>query len=239
MLDHRLNTRTVYLNPINRYLYWNMGYHVEHHMFPMVPYHALGKLHELMKADCPPPYNGLIEAYREVIPALIRQSKDPDYYVQRPLPAPSRRRAARSRPERYLHCRPDAAGWIEACDLGRSCRGMCCASSTAGQTYAIYRTQIGQLFATDGFCTHGQAHLADGFLQGTCIECPKHNGRFDIRDGSVRRPPPRRPLQDVSSAGEGRQGAAERRRDGSRSTGDGRGQLKQNRLNCFPVQKAG
>ena len=64
-----------------------------------------------------------------------------------------------------------------------------------GHTYAIYRTQIGQLFASDGFCTHGRAQLADGFLQGTCIECPKHNGRFDIRDGSVRRPPPRRPLR--------------------------------------------
>ena len=60
VLDHRLNTRTVYLNPINRFLYWNMGYHIEHHMFPMVPYHNLGKLHELMKADCPPPYNGLV-----------------------------------------------------------------------------------------------------------------------------------------------------------------------------------
>ena len=88
VLDHRLNCRTVYLNPINRFLYWNMDYHVEHHMFPMVPYHALGKLHELMKADCPPAYNGLIEAYREVIPALIRQSKDPDYYVQRPSAGP-------------------------------------------------------------------------------------------------------------------------------------------------------
>ena len=38
VLDHRLNTRTVYLNLINRYLYWNMGFHIEHHMFPMVPY---------------------------------------------------------------------------------------------------------------------------------------------------------------------------------------------------------
>ena len=86
VLDHRLNTRTVYLNLINRYLYWNMGYHIEHHMFPMVPYYNLGKLHELMKADCPPPYNGLVAAYREVIPALIRQSKDPNYFVQRTLP---------------------------------------------------------------------------------------------------------------------------------------------------------
>ena len=41
VLDHRLNSRTVYMNPIFRFLYWNMNYHVEHHMFPMVPYHAL------------------------------------------------------------------------------------------------------------------------------------------------------------------------------------------------------
>ena len=89
MLDHRLNTRTVYMNPVNRYLYWNMGYHVEHHMFPMVPYHNLPKLHELVKSDVPPPYHGLAEAWREIIPALIRESKDPDYFVQRPLPAPA------------------------------------------------------------------------------------------------------------------------------------------------------
>jgi fatty acid desaturase len=37
VLDHRLNTRTVYMNPLSRYVYWNMNYHVEHHMFPMVP----------------------------------------------------------------------------------------------------------------------------------------------------------------------------------------------------------
>ena len=76
-LDHRLNCRTVYMNRLNRYLYWNMGYHTEHHMFPLIPYHALPKLHELVKADMPTPYNGLLEAYREIIPALVRQSKDP------------------------------------------------------------------------------------------------------------------------------------------------------------------
>ena len=50
VLDHRLNARTVYMNPIFRFLYWNMNYHVEHHMFPMIPYHALPQLHEAMKA---------------------------------------------------------------------------------------------------------------------------------------------------------------------------------------------
>ncbi|MEO0637071.1 MAG: fatty acid desaturase, partial [Pseudomonadota bacterium] len=34
VLDHRLNTRTVYMNRINRFIYLNMNYHVEHHMYP-------------------------------------------------------------------------------------------------------------------------------------------------------------------------------------------------------------
>ncbi|MDF2732635.1 MAG: mocD, partial [Desertimonas sp.] len=37
VLDHRLDARTIYMNPVFRFLYWNMNYHVEHHMFPLVP----------------------------------------------------------------------------------------------------------------------------------------------------------------------------------------------------------
>ena len=77
------------MNPIFRFLYWEMNYHVEHHMFPMVPYHALAKLHQELKADMPKPYNGLWEAYREIIPALLRQVKDPTYFVRRQLPGTS------------------------------------------------------------------------------------------------------------------------------------------------------
>ncbi len=85
--DHRLNCRTVYMNPVFRFLYWNMNYHVEHHMFPMVPFHALPRLHEAIKADCPPPYHGTWETYREILPAILRQAREPDYFVKRPLPA--------------------------------------------------------------------------------------------------------------------------------------------------------
>ncbi|MQT13585.1 fatty acid desaturase family protein [Segnochrobactrum spirostomi] len=87
VLDHRLNSRTVYMNPLFRFLYWNMNYHVEHHMFPMVPYHALPKLHAAMKHDCPQPYPSCLAAYREIIPALLRQRKDPTWHVERRLPA--------------------------------------------------------------------------------------------------------------------------------------------------------
>ena len=84
--DHRMNSRTVYMNPFFRFVYSNMNYHVEHHMFPMVPFHALPALHEEIKADCPPAYHGTLAAYREMIPALRRQRRDPFHYVRRPLP---------------------------------------------------------------------------------------------------------------------------------------------------------
>jgi len=87
VLDHRLNSRTIYMNPVFRFLYWNMNYHIEHHMFPMVPYHALPALHREMKHDCPPPNRSLMEALREVFGALLKQRHDPTFTIKRPLPA--------------------------------------------------------------------------------------------------------------------------------------------------------
>ena len=87
--DHRLNTRTVRLNPLFAFLYMNMNYHVEHHMFPLVPFHALPRLHALIADQCAPAYAGLRHAYAEIIPTLLRQAKDEQYYVRRPLPGPT------------------------------------------------------------------------------------------------------------------------------------------------------
>ena len=49
-------------------------------------------------------------------------------------------------------------------------------------TYAVYRYKD-KVYATDGLCTHEKVHLSDGLVMEHVIECPKHNGRFDIRDG--------------------------------------------------------
>jgi hypothetical protein len=43
-----------------------------------------------MKADTPPPYPNILAAYREIVPTLARQVKDPAYHVVRPLPANAR-----------------------------------------------------------------------------------------------------------------------------------------------------
>lgn len=87
VIDHRLNCRTVYMNPVLRFIYWNMNYHIEHHMFPMVPYHRLPELHEEMKPYCPKPYPSVLAAYAEIIPAVLKQVRDPTYAVKRELPA--------------------------------------------------------------------------------------------------------------------------------------------------------
>ncbi len=178
------------MNWLNRYLYWNMGYHVEHHMFPLVPYHALPKLHALIKEDCPGAYHGLLEAYREIIPTLLRQAQDPTYFVQRQLPAPTQRTIEPAASQAIIaEGKPVVDGWIEVCESTRLLREDVLRFDYDHKTYALYRTAAGQCYATEGICTHGNAHLADGFVKGTLIECAKHNGRFDVRDGSPQRLP--------------------------------------------------
>ena len=82
-LAHRLH------EPVCRFIYWNMNYHVEHHMFPMVPYHALPKLHEVIKHDLPAPISDRSwTAYREMIPAFLRQLRKEGLFPRaRELPA--------------------------------------------------------------------------------------------------------------------------------------------------------
>ena len=63
--DHRLNTRTVLMNPLSRFIYLNMNYHIEHHMFPLVPYYNLPSLHQEIKEDLPAPSPSIFAAYTE------------------------------------------------------------------------------------------------------------------------------------------------------------------------------
>jgi MocE subfamily Rieske [2Fe-2S] domain protein len=186
VLDHRLNCRTVYMNPINRYLYWNMNYHVEHHMFPLVPYHALPRLHEAVKDDCPPPYPNILTAWREIIPAWRRQIKDPGYHVKRQLPRPKARIAQRIRVSR---AEPDAEGWLDVCAAAEIGHADVIRFDHGQKTYALYRDAESKLYATDGVCTHGNTHLSEGLVLGKAIECAKHNGRFNLIDGSPARAP--------------------------------------------------
>ena len=60
---------------------------------------------------------------------------------------------------------------------------------------AVFHTEDGELYAIDDTCTHQDASLADGWLEGCEVECPLHASRFDLRTGAVDAPPAKRPIR--------------------------------------------
>jgi fatty acid desaturase len=72
--DFRLNSRTFILNPVVRVLYWQMNYHIEHHMYPAVPCYRLGRLHRAIAYDLPPCPVGIVATWREIASAVRRQT---------------------------------------------------------------------------------------------------------------------------------------------------------------------
>ncbi len=59
--------------------------------------------------------------------------------------------------------------WVTRVEVGR-------------KTIAIYDTPTG-IYASLALCTHGGADLCDGYFDDHVIECPLHQGAFDVRDG--------------------------------------------------------
>ena len=88
--DFRLCTRTFLLNPVIRFLYWHMNFHIEHHMYAGVPCYHLRQLHAAIAHDLPNCPNGLWETWREIIGILRRQKIEPSYEFVPVLPAPIR-----------------------------------------------------------------------------------------------------------------------------------------------------
>jgi len=76
-------------------------------------------------------------------------------------------------------------GWVEACGADEIEVEDVRPFDHGGRSYALYRTGSGEYFASDGMCTHEAADLTEGFVIGSVIECPRHNGRFDIRTGKA------------------------------------------------------
>jgi fatty acid desaturase len=84
--DFRLSCRTVLMNPIAQFLYWNMNYHVEHHMFAGVPFYNLAELRKAIEPDLPPASKGFRAAWKDILLSLRRQKVDPTYAIEPALP---------------------------------------------------------------------------------------------------------------------------------------------------------
>ena len=76
------------------------------------------------------------------------------------------------------------AEWIQVCRAEDVPEGEARAFSVGLREIAIYHLEDG-FHATDDLCTHGNASLADGIIDGDAIECPLHLGTFDIRTGAA------------------------------------------------------
>jgi 3-phenylpropionate/trans-cinnamate dioxygenase ferredoxin component len=53
----------------------------------------------------------------------------------------------------------------------------------------------GELLAIDDTCTHQDASLADGWVEGCAVECPLHAACFDLRTGMPSGPPAKLPVR--------------------------------------------
>ena len=72
--------------------------------------------------------------------------------------------------------------WIEAAALDDLPADDVKGVQVEGLDIALYKVG-GDVFATSDICTHAQARLCEGFLEGHEIECPLHQGKFDVRNG--------------------------------------------------------
>jgi rubredoxin---NAD+ reductase len=84
--DFRRNCRSFYVNPFSRFLYWQMNYHIEHHMFAGVPCYNLHKLHKEIKKDLPYTFKGIVDCWYNIIGVIYRQQEDPNYEYVAKLP---------------------------------------------------------------------------------------------------------------------------------------------------------
>ena len=81
------------------------------------------------------------------------------------------------------------ADWVEACAVDDVEEEDVIRFDHGGRSFAVYRSPDDEFFATDGYCTHEKAHLADGLVMDDIIECPKHNGRFNYKTGAAKGAP--------------------------------------------------
>ena len=85
--DWRQNTRTYISDPVSAFFYWNLQYHVEHHMYAAVPYYNLPKLRKAIGWDLPVASRGLLATWKEMMETVRRQRRDSGYFFTPPLPA--------------------------------------------------------------------------------------------------------------------------------------------------------
>lgn len=82
----------------------------------------------------------------------------------------------------------DDGEWVSLLAAAAIAEGEVVGTDHGERKIALYRL-AGAYYATDNVCTHSFALLSDGWVEGDCIRCPLHGGRFDIATGKAQRVP--------------------------------------------------
>lgn len=90
------------------------------------------------------------------------------------------------------------AGLTALCDASEVDEDTPVRAEVAGEAYAVFFVE-GAYYVTQDLCTHGPGSLAEGFVEGCEIECPFHQGKFDIRTGTPTAAPCTEPLRTWSA----------------------------------------
>jgi len=92
----------------------------------------------------------------------------------------------RQRDDSQLHHLPDLimSQWIDVAAEADLFEGAGIAVTPQDQDIAIFKVDDG-VFAINNVCSHGNAKLCEGFVEGNFVECPFHQALFDVRDGTV------------------------------------------------------
>ncbi len=186
VLDHRFNTRTVLMNPAFRFLYSNMNYHLEHHLFPEVPYYCLPSLHDELKPYLPNPSPSCIAAYREVFTILKKQKHNIGAEItSRDIPVIGQQKEGVV----VFPRRMEITGSFHLGAVGDIKVGAMMKVKHRGDIHLLCRTSETEVRLASGMCTHGNAFLGEGTLSGNTVQCPKHNGQFDLGTGKATNKP--------------------------------------------------
>ncbi|HEV3106696.1 MAG TPA: non-heme iron oxygenase ferredoxin subunit [Trinickia sp.] len=84
--------------------------------------------------------------------------------------------------------------WHDVIDARTVSDGGLASVLVEGRDIALYAVDD-EIYATENRCTHGDARLTDGFLLGDEIECPLHQGRFNVRNGQPMCAPLQKPVR--------------------------------------------
>lgn len=84
--------------------------------------------------------------------------------------------------------------WTDVASVDDLFEGAGVAVTPEGQDIALFSV-AGEVFAIDNLCSHGNAKLCEGFVEGDRVECPFHQAQFNLRDGRVHCGPATEPVR--------------------------------------------